>query len=302
MKSLLPFFLVLLLSCQQTTKPDPRQVMSLESIKQILVQHNQKIIAATKGQTFELMKELYESTSLLMPEYNPVIKSLVNINTYYDTLFARMPIKTYSRQTLEVTLIDDRVIEIGLFTKVLENGLSYKGKYLTVWRVDLLANLTIRAEAFGYLHQVENPSLLVVKAAHGITALAVEMPWEMEAYNALNETNVMDRIPEKSANAYTADAMYLPFADSIKSGKAALLDHYKGYYQYPAKIDSLQNVTYAYDQVDDGYIRYTGFYVDWTVPQFSGNTRGTGISYWKREQDNTLRIHRQIGLHIHQEQ
>jgi hypothetical protein len=234
-----------------------------------------------------------------MAEYNPLIQAKNNIKIYYDTIFIRENIKEYTRQTVDIVTFTDKIIEIGLFTKILENSEKFRGKYFNVWKLNNEGQLKLRAESFGYLHPVENPSTLLVPEASKSKPEAINIPLELDAYNALNETNVIDRIPERSANVYTDDAMYLPFADTIKTGKSDLLKHYTAYYQNPAKIDSIQVVTYAYDEVENGYIRYAGFYVDWSVPGFSGNTTGTGISFWRREKDNTLRMHRQIGLHIH---
>lgn len=294
---------LLALQACSPSQPASQNHPTEQEIAQQLAQRNQLLVQAIKTQSFAEIAPLYDENTLLMAEYHPLIQGQEAIRHYYEQVFERETIQTYSRENLEILPLEDRVLEMGLFTKVLATGERYRGKYLNVWKYNPQGELTLRAESFGYLHSVDNPSSLVVSLPEPGAPQAIELPWEMEAYNALNENNVRDRIPERSANAYTENAVYLPFADSLKRGKATLLKHYQGYYQTPVRIDSIQGITYAYDRVGDGYIRYTGFYVDWTVlePTFSGTTTGTGISYWRREADNSLRIHRQIGLHIHQE-
>jgi hypothetical protein len=272
-----------------------------EFINDRLQESNRRMIEAAKDKSFPAISDLYDRNALLMAEYNSLIGKRDNIKIYYDEIFDRQTIKEYTREVIDILIFENRVIEIGLFNKVLDNSDQYKGKYFNVWKFGKNQQLTLVAESFGYLHQIDNPSKLVVHEAKKSEPVPVNIPWELEAYMALNESNVMDRVPERSANAYTKDAMYLPFADTIKADKGTLLKHYQAYYANPAKIDSIQVFTYAYDSVADGYINYGGFYVDWSVPGFSGNTTGTGISYWRREADNSLRIHRQIGLHIHKE-
>ncbi|GAA4275840.1 YybH family protein [Aquimarina mytili] len=295
--------ILIFFSCTNSSTKEPDIKTSEDrAIKKQLQQYNIRIIDAAKTKSFTKISDLYADDVMLMAEYHPLIKNKKNIKRYYDEIFDRETLKKYSREIIEITVFEKRVIEIGLFTKILDNAKEYRGKYLNVWKLSNDTQLTLKAQAFGYLHPIEDPNALIVEGINAVKYNAIGIPWEMEAYSALNKTNVMDRIPERSANGYTKDAMYLPFADTIKTGKATLIKHYKEYYKYPVKIDSIQGWTYDYDVVEDGYIRYTGFYVDWSVPEFSGNTQGSGISYWRRVEDNSLRIHRQIGTHIHKKE
>ncbi|WP_378172528.1 hypothetical protein [Aquimarina sp. SS2-1] len=298
----LAIVLVALVSCKNIKRNKDNELTKSEVLQDLLLSYNQKIIHAAKIKSFEVIRDLYDGESFLMADYNSIIVNQNNIKIYYDTIFARQNIKEYHRQTIDILEFKNRIIEIGLFTKVFENSEKVNGKYLNVWKKDAEGKLKLRAESLGYLQPIEDPTILIVpKAATATNAMSnmITIPRELEAYIALGKNNVIARIPEKTADAYTEDAMYLPFADTIKTGKSVLVDHYKLYYHNPAKIDSLELMTYAYDKVENGYIKYGGFYVEWTVPGFTGSTAGNGISYWRREKDNSLRIHRQIGLHTY---
>ncbi|WP_299438406.1 hypothetical protein [uncultured Aquimarina sp.] len=289
--------LLLSLACEDSKKKKQEESKQAITVENLLQEYNQKIINATKTGSFEVISDLYDKESLLMTDYNPLIVNNNNIKIYYDTVFARQNIKEYHRQTIDVLEFTNRIIEIGLFTKIFENSQQLEGKYFNVWKKDTHGKIKLRAESFGYLRHIDDPTVFLVPEATTSIPKAITIPRELEAYIVLGKNNVIDRVPEKTADSYTDDTMYLPFADTIKTGKSVLLDHYKAYYHNPAKIDSLELMTYAYDKVENGYIKYGGFYVDWTVPGFSGSTTGNGISYWRREKDNSLRIHRQIGLH-----
>ncbi|WP_299212537.1 hypothetical protein [uncultured Aquimarina sp.] len=295
----LVFVLVALLACENSKNNKVDTFEQSETVEDLLQEYNQKISNATKTRSFEIIRDLYDQESLLMTDYNPLIVNSDNIKIYYDTVFARQNIKEYDRQTIDVLEFTNRIIEIGLFTKVFENSEKLEGKYFNVWKKDTQGKLKLRAESFGYLRNIDDPSIFLVPEVTTSIPKVITIPRELEAYIALGKNNVITRVPEKTADSYTDEAMYLPFANTIKIGKSVLIDHYKAYYHNPAKIDSLELMTYAYDKVENGYIKYGGFYVDWTVQGFSGSTAGNGISYWRREKDNSLRIHRQIGLHIH---
>lgn len=301
MKKYIYLAIILIVQIACKNKNSSNKIDELEpsqTLENLLLAYNQKIIKASKTKSFEVIRDLYDHESLLMTDYNPLIVSSENIKIFYDTIFARNNIKEYKRETIDVLEFPNRIIEIGLFTKVFENSDKLEGKYFNVWKHNENGTLKLRAEAFGYLKRMDDPTMFLVPEASASESKTIAVPREIAAYIALGKSNVFARIPEKSADSYTDDTMYLPFADTIKHGKTVLLKHYEAYYHNPVKIDSLEIMTYAYDTVENGYIKYGGFYVDWTVPGFSGNSKGTGISYWRREKDNSLRIHRQIGLHI----
>lgn len=296
---LLVFTLIVLSACKNEQNNNNKVAESISNAKHQLYEYNQKIINAAKTKSFDEISDLYDQESLLMSDYNRLIVDKKYIKIYYDSLFTRQNLKEYNREIIDVLEFTNRIIEIGLFTKVFENSEKLEGKYFNVWKKNGTGKLKLRAEAFGYLQPIDDPASFLVPEACIAKPEAIKIPRELEAYVTLGKSNVRARIPEKTADSYTDDGMYMPFADSIKTGKNVLIDHFKAYYQHPATIDSLEIMTYAYDQLENGYIKYGGFYVDWTVPGFSGSTAGCGISYWRRGEDNSLRIHRQIGLHIH---
>ncbi|MEO1451548.1 MAG: hypothetical protein AAFV07_18595 [Bacteroidota bacterium] len=278
-----------------------------EALKPVLARKNAQLIDAATSQSFDKIRDLFRSDALLMIEYHPLLDEPAEIEQYYTTIFKRQKLKTYTRETIEVLPFKEWVMEIGLFRKEFVEGEVLRGKYINVWaRIDN-GDLKLKAESFGYLHRIEDPAHLIVAGLEDqATPLkarpGVEVPYELLAYGALNRSNVVARVPERSAAAYSEDGAYFPYADTLKKGRDNLITHFEAYYKHPATIDSLETWVYDLAEVEDGYIRYGKFYVDWTVPGYSGNTQGYGISYLKRLSDHSLRIHRQIGMHIHQEE
>ena len=127
-----------------------------------------------------------------------------------------------------------------------------------------------------------------------------EMPIELELYSAYGENLVRDRNTEGVIDRYTKDGIYFPFADTAKTGNDELSKHFKAYHKTPVKIDIIEVWTYHYELVPDGMIRIGRFYVIWTLNNgYTGTSTGAGLSYWKRNEKNELKIHRQIGTHIY---
>ncbi|WP_350285847.1 hypothetical protein [uncultured Croceitalea sp.] len=274
------------------------------NVKESILQQNKKLIAAALHKNSDLMDNVYLDSCLLLAEYQPMLDGKTKIKLYYDELFKRQDLKEYNKKTTEVFDFEKLVLEIGTFRKEFVDSTAQTGKYFNVWQKDTSGQLHLKAETFGFYKPISNPEMLQVKALTDDSTPLLgrfnkKIPMEIQAYHALGENRVRDRDTKGTVDSYTNDAVYYPFADSAKTGRKGLLKHFTAYHKNPVKIDSIETWTYDYDLVADGIIRYSKFYVKWTVPGYTGTTRGSGIAYWRRTEDNALKIHRQLGTHIH---
>ena len=57
--------------------------------------------------------------------------------------------------------------------------------------------------------------------------------------------------------------------------------------------------TYEFETRGEYILEYDMFKVKWSVPNYSGRTEGKGIRIWKRQEDKSLRLYREIGTHNH---
>ncbi len=305
------FFFVLvtitiIFSCKNITEKKEKPIITKTHLKQKIKASNNSLIEAAKAKNFGKAIDIYMDDALLLAEYNPLIDGKEDIKTYYTEIFERQNITGYLKETIEIFDFGETILEIGTFQKSFSNEKNQEGKYFNVWKHFENGNLRLKAESFGFYHPIDNPATLRVQSLKDRTPGLVArnrkvLPLELDAYDARNENIVRDRDTDKVIQSYTTDGIYYPFASPNKSGIKNLSKHYTDYHRNPVKIDSIEVWTYDYELVNDGIIKYSKFYVDWVVPDFSGTTRGTGIIYYKREEDNSLKIHRQIGLHIHDE-
>lgn len=265
---------------------------------------NKELIEAAITKDFSKIAHLYTEEALLLAEYNPLIDGKAEIEKFYQETFERQDIESYQKNTLELFDLGNSILEIGNFAKKLANLQNQEGKYFNVWESSKNGELKLKSEAFGYYHAIENPAELRVHLLHSDTQVTRNgkiIPLELQAYEARNKNIVRDRDSENAAMSYTEDGIYYPFADTPKVGMENLSKHYHDYHSYPVSIDSIEVWTYDYEIVKGGILKFNKFYVDWSTPESSGKSQGTGIIYYQRQKDNSLKIHRQIGLHIYDE-
>ena len=295
---------LLMLSCDN----QPEQVKNPEQNNEILLlqlnELNQQITQATLSDNFNQLENLYLDSSILIADYQPLLDGKEKIAAFYEETYKRQSLVNYTRETVELFDFEKYALEIGLFEKTFTNGEVVKGKYFTNWLIGADEKLYIRAESFGFIGEPSNrENYHIVSLTDDSTPLLGRngrvMPKEIELYNAFGENLVRDRNTQGVIDSYTEDGIYFPFADTDKTGRAELTKHFKAYHKNPVKIDSIEVWTYDFDSVNDGLIRYNKFFVIWTLPNgYTGQSSGAGIAYWKRNAQNILQIHRQIGTHI----
>jgi len=274
---------------------------SNNELRKTIDELNQLLIKAAIHKDFESIKDVYADDALLLAEFHPLLDGIDAIEQYYSEIFKRHNILKYTKDTEEIIDLGNRILEIGMFEKSFKNQQQH-GKYWNVWEPMADGSLKLKSESFGYFHEIKDPSPWVVarlkdKTPEQEARAGRKIPFELQAYDALGEEHVRERNVQKAVGTYTKDCKYFQFAKPVVEGKKALLEYYKGYYGHPVKIDSISIWTYDYKRVKDGFLKYSKFYVAWTVPNFSGITEGTNTAYYRREKDGSLKKHRLIGFH-----
>lgn len=298
--------LTIVFSCEDVSKNKDSSDLNPINLEEKINELNKVLIEAAVNKDFSKAISLYQDDAILLAEYNPLIDGIENIEKYYTEIFEKQDLVSYQKQTEELFEFEDTLLEIGKFKKLFNDDQTHEGKYINVWKQDEAGSIHLKTESFGYFHPIENAISLRVLSLEdesiGLTSRnGKNIPLELDAYDALNENFVRDRNTKKLLESYTDDAIYYPFANTEKSGKKILTEHYIDYHRNPVKIDSIQVWTYDFEVVEDGYIQYSKFYVKWTVPGYTGSTQGNGLNYYRRQEDNSLKIYRQIGLHIENE-
>lgn len=250
---------------------------------------------------------------IYMPEYQSTIKGAKQLNDYLKNLMEKREVTAFSKKTTEVYTSKNRAVEIGVFfisvRGVNESKIeNLTGKYISVWDISN-KQLKLLSEAFGYFKNVENPSVFVVKSMHYPdennslmdTTKSTAISFQLKAYNTLMEKAVSNRDGNLRADFFTEDAVFMPFADTLKIGMKVLRPYLIEYNSYPVTIDSISIYNVYSENLGNFIIEYPMFYVKWHNAQNNGVGSGKGIRLWRKDNDCSLKIVREIGVHDYRE-
>ncbi|NER18442.1 YybH family protein [Spongiivirga citrea] len=291
--------------CDNGNAQSKKETQNRIAIESRIDELNRKLIEAAKTKNFEPVEHLYTNDALLLTEFHTIIDGKRDILKFYNTIFERHTLKTYKKTTKEILDLGSQILEIGTFTKTFENLKEQEGKYWNIWTPQKNGDLKLQSESYGYFHKIDDYKSQVVEEFRKLPTTTQSrngklIPPELLAYDAYTEKIVRERNVEKAMSLYQKDADYYGIAKQSIHGLDDLTSYYEDYYKNPVTIDSISIWTYDYKKVNDGFIKYVKFHVEWTVPEFSGKTSGTNTVYWRRQADGSLKRKRLIGFHIDQ--
>jgi ketosteroid isomerase-like protein len=297
--------LFLLWSCQKETDHS-----NLTTVVAQLKEQTDSLIASEMNDDLDGFLSHYDRNVISMPEYQPTLQGIEHIEAYYKAIFERQHVKTFVRKADEIIDLGKTFIEIGTFRKEYSTSeadtlITQNGKYWNVWDVASEGGFKLKGEAFGFFHAVRDPAALMMQREKiapekSDISLDKETPFELKAYNALMEKGVSTRDGVLRSNFFTSDGSFMPFADSTVTGMNRIRPYLVAYSSRgQVTIDSISVYTYHAEYFDEYVLEYPKFRVKWTAGQVSGITQGKGIRIWKRQNDKSLRLYREIGTHNH---
>jgi ketosteroid isomerase-like protein len=253
----------------------------------------------------------YDTNAISMPEYQLTLTGIKELEAYYKAIFQRQNVRTFQKKPTEIIDLGNTIVEIGIFKKEYFDSSStdtivtQTGKYWNVWNTRNEGAFKIKAEAFGYFHPIKNPEALILQLHkkqpdESEILLRKKIPFELKAYNSLMEKGVRNRDGDLRSQFFTNDGSFMPFADTTVSGMQEIKPYLTAYSNRgTVTIDSIMCYTYDFENSGDYILEYDMFKVKWSVPGFSGRTEGKGIRIWKRQEDHSLKLYREIGTHNH---
>jgi hypothetical protein len=241
-------------------------------------------------------ERLFDEESVLMIDYQPTIIGAFAIKSYIDSLLTHNTFSDIRFKSLETYLYKDVVIDIGNLEWERNNNRE-RGKYWNVWKLIEKDVYVLQSHSFGFYHKAISPELLRFQIETDSFNTPIQDNFELMAYNALMEKAVKKRDGVLRAEFFTEDASFFPFEETPKITKKVLLPYLIQYNSGDVTIKEINVFTIDYEKLEDGFIEYNGFNVNWQAGNFQGKTKGKGIRIWKRQADGSLKIFREIGLH-----
>jgi ketosteroid isomerase-like protein len=308
------YFILLLLSLSIFLKSSViAQLKTDQSFKGKIESKNKQISNALIAAKIDMLIDNFDDDAVCMPEFQPTMKGKHAIKEYYSEILKRRQIISFDKAISETIQLKNNIAEIGTFTLTYKTSdmprTALHGKYLNIWVIQQNGDLKLKAESFGYLHAVDNPTSHVVTITKGLTNSAspkqsqriTDLAFQLKALNTLMEKCVQTRDGNLRADFFTDDAIFMPFADSAKVGMTSIRKHLIAYNSYPVKIDSINIYNEYFEDCDEYVVEYPKFYVKWRTSENSGVGSGKGIRIWRREKNCSLKLFREIGIHDHLE-
>lgn len=265
-------------------------------------------VAERKSDTKSYMA-FYEKDAISMPEFQPTLRGISELQVYYKNIFSRQQISLYEKKLEEAIVLDNNTTAVtGTFKKEYRATASdtiqtLEGKFCQVWRLQTDGSYKVSGEITGFFHHVAAPEQLFVsmQLQNGQQPLYTEeeIPLELRAYNALMAKYVNDGEGALRSRFFTDDGRFMPFEHATVYGKKNLKEYLVAYDTRPAAFhfDTLKVFTYEFIYFDDYVLEYPKFRVKWRMNDQSGRVEGKGIRIWKRQKDHSLRIYIELSSH-----
>lgn len=243
----------------------------------------------------------------LMPEFQSTIISKANAEAYYEAFFDRFEISSCERQSFEVTDIGEYVVELGHFNMEIQDDkkdYSLKSRYLCIWEKqggDLIKTI----EAWNYSHATdlqdrlrfkEVPSLIPAFAAH--VPIADNISFELQALNVLMSNIIIRHDHEVWSQFFSDDGMFVYTANPIYQGRQQLDAFIKKH--ATEEIGVFEHLDIRNDTILESgnyVIELASHIASYRSGQYSGINTGKDLRIWRREENGTLKIYRQIAMY-----
>jgi ketosteroid isomerase-like protein len=303
-------FLLVALCCMQVTcafarpgiQPDEKTMTHLKKFREDYVR-------SMLDQKPELIAGYYAEEVRLMPEFQQTVMGKSNALSYYKAFAARFTVQQWGREEVEILDLGSRIVELGLFTtrmtlKSTNQPYELKGKYQNVWEKSENGTLSLITEAWNYNHQVEIaqqlkfgevPSVQIAHQAH--LPVKNNISFELTALNRLMEMAFTHHDAKLMAQFYTEDAMFIYSYNPIYRGRKALDAFLDQHMQEMPIFEKLDCRTDRIDVAGDYVIEYASHVANWRNGESSGVSTGKNLRIWRRENDCSLKLFRQMAMY-----
>lgn len=243
----------------------------------------------------------------LMPEFQSTIISKSNAEAYYEAFFDRFDISSCERRSFEVTDIGMYVVELGHFNMEIQDDkkdYSIQSRYFCIWEKqggDLIKTI----EAWNYSHATdlqdrlrfqEVPSLIPAFAAH--VPIADNISFELQALNVLMSNIIIRHDHEVWSQFFSDDAMFVYTANPIYQGRQQLDAFIKRH--AVEEIGVFEHLDIRNDTILESgnyVIELASHIANYRSGHYSGINTGKDLRIWRREENGTLKIFRQIAMY-----
>jgi ketosteroid isomerase-like protein len=255
----------------------------------------------------EAFAAFYAADIRVMPEFQKTVVGRDNVVAYDRAFAARFAVKAYHREVIEVLDLGTRAVETGHFTMEFQRRSGGEtrtlvGKYLEIWDTSgapkLIAAAWNHDVQIDFADELRFPEIPGIIAAFQPRVLVKDrISFDLEAYNRLLESAIIQHDGPLWSQLYADDAVFLANYSPLHAGRAAI-DFYIA--DHVAHLPIFQKLDIRNDRIDvvgRYVIEYASHLASWKNGDSSGVSMGKNIRIWRREGDGSLRIIRQMGMY-----
>jgi len=259
----------------------------------------------------ELLAAYYADDVRLMPEFQRTILGKGNALAYHRAFAARFDVQQwdFNKDAVETLDLGTRVVELGTFTvemtaKSTGGTHALQGKYQHVWQKGADGSLSLLTEAWNYSHQVaiaeqlkfaDVPAVQVAYQAH--VPVNSHISFELAALNRLMEVAFTQHDANIAAQFFTDDGAFMYSHHPICRGRKELDAFFAGHMQQLPIFEKLDCRTDRIDVLAGYVIEYASHIAIVKDGDYSGVGTGKNLRIWRREEDGSLKMFRQMAMY-----
>ncbi|MEN2488199.1 nuclear transport factor 2 family protein [Flavobacterium sp. B11] len=277
-------------------------------IKKQIEEYNSSFASAfIKGSRGDLVKA-YTDQTVFMPEHSRQRVGRKAIEDFYKQWLTQAKIASFERKILELQDFGNYILEIGTFDETLnlteQNPFSYIGKYAVLWKKPSQKSLpvTIAAEIWGSSSNFDDRNIPNIDDSSvpetEVYSVSDKLASEVKERNKTIKEFVQNRQGAEHAKMFMPDAMYLTYYTPILSGEKEITDYFMEH-EKPGtlSIDKISILTSGIIYARTAIIEFGFYSVDWHDGENHGNVKGKSMNVWKKDNNGTLLLFRQIVNH-----
>lgn len=268
--------------------------------QEILQQYREIYIAALVSEDSKALLTHHAEQTRLMPEANPTIFGRENASLYFEAFFERFEIDQYEKKPLKYIDMGEAIMEVGTFRLKMRNAKGdqrhLSGNYANLWKKTVNDTWVIEADVWNYDQWVDFKEELVFVGVPSVrTALQARVQpenaqtIELEAYQLLNATAVMQGDARAVSYVYAEDALIFPNYDGALQGRPAIYEWWQRHMLELPIFDFIHNRTDKIESFGGYLVQFSSHTAAWRTDNDSGISTGKHLRVWLKDTDGILK-------------
>ncbi len=271
---------------------------------ELITKQSQKLAKSIEGESLKETLSIFDVEATLMPEYHMSIRGNSKVRAYYMQFFEKTNTSKFTKEPFEIVDLKNHFIELGTYTHEYstpkEKDFEYVGKYMTYWKFNGNGVPKIMAHVWGGSSYTapENFNFVSIDVL-GLEPIKVNTQWkkDIEEARKFSHKAVFSGDTKTQLKSYADDAIYMTYYDPPFIGKEKITEYFNVHNNGRVPMDSLMTKIVKVIDMGNHALKFGEYYVEWTWEGKPSYIKGKGLTLYKRMQEGTIKIYRQMINH-----